>query len=394
MSEQPPKRKVLFDDLTGVEGELSAAARGEMSLGTALACAREARGLTLSDVAHHLRIREPFLLALEQDDHAHLPGTTYAIGFIRSYAEFLDLDGEEAVAIFKAARDGTGESSALNFPEPVAESRIPRGAVLFISVILAAGAYGGWYYLSSHDMQLADLVPEVPASLRVTGETAPATTASPEGPAVPPPAAAEAAKAEAPKAEAPPAVAVSAAPERTPAAEATPAPASEAAAEAATEPGATPPPEPVEPAAAEAASEPDPKPVAPAAAQAAPAQAPEPAPARPQAAERAPEPAAQPAPAPAQTASAPAGIEIHAKADSWVQIRGPGGRVVVMRIFRKGDTYQVPDEKGLTLMTGNAGAIEIRVGGETVPPIGPFGAVRRDVALDAVALKAGTATPR
>lgn len=65
-----------------------------------------------------------------------------------------------------------------------------------------------------------------------------------------------------------------------------------------------------------------------------------------------------------------------------------------MRIFRTGDTYKVPDEKSLTLMTGNAGAIEIAVDGRVVPAIGPFGAVRRDVALDPERLKAGTAAGR
>jgi cytoskeleton protein RodZ len=65
-----------------------------------------------------------------------------------------------------------------------------------------------------------------------------------------------------------------------------------------------------------------------------------------------------------------------------------------MRIFRAGDSFRVPDEEGLTLMTGNAGAIEIMVDGAGVPAIGPFGAVRRDVALDPERLRAGTAVAR
>jgi len=65
-----------------------------------------------------------------------------------------------------------------------------------------------------------------------------------------------------------------------------------------------------------------------------------------------------------------------------------------MRIFRAGDSFKVPDEDGLTLMTGNAGGIEIAVGGTVVPAIGPFGAVRRDVALDPGRLRAGAATAR
>jgi cytoskeleton protein RodZ len=340
MSDQLSKRKVLFDDPSDEDGELAAAARGEISLGEALSRSREALGVSIADVANHLRIREPFLDALEAGDHAHLPGQAYAIGFVRSYANFLGLNGEEAVRIYKAERADETSASALVFPEPVAESRIPRGAVLFISVVLAAAAYGGWYYLSSHDMELADLVPEVPASLNGGTASAPeAAKPAPEMAAKPEPVPA---KPEAPKV---------AAPEQAP---------------------------------APVAAKPEPEP------------APKPAPA-PVAAAPAPEPKLEPKPGPQaipeQTASTPATIEIRAKADSWVQVRGADGRVVVMRILRKGDSYQVPNEKGLTLMTGNAGAIEIAVDGQLVPPIGLFGAVKRDVRLDAALLKAGTAAP-
>ena len=61
------------------------------------------------------------------------------------------------------------------------------------------------------------------------------------------------------------------------------------------------------------------------------------------------------------------------------------------RILRAGDSYRVPNRNGLTLMTGNAGALEILVDGKPVPPIGPFGAVRRDVSLDPNRLKTGSA---
>jgi cytoskeleton protein RodZ len=54
----------------------------------------------------------------------------------------------------------------------------------------------------------------------------------------------------------------------------------------------------------------------------------------------------------------------------------------------------VPDRPGLTLLTGNAGALEVLVDGEAVPAIGPKGQVRRDIALDPERLKSGTAAPR
>lgn len=415
MSDGPSKRKVLFDEPRGEDGAFAAAMRGEATVGEVLAHMREARGLELADVASHLRIREPFLAAIETGDPSRLPGPTYAIGFVRSYANFLGLNGDEAARLFKGDRERDAGQAELVFPEPVAESRIPKGAILFLSVLLAVAAYGGWYYLTSRDMTLSDLVPAVPANLggvTTAGSPPPKATATPSpapkqaGPVAektkqPAPVAPE--RAPTPEAKAPvasektaavPQKAPENAPEKAPAGATKPPPATYRA------PAALP---------ETASSVPEKAPAAPA--PAAPAPAPVPAPEKTTATASVPKtPAAKPAPAkaaistskaapapaaagsaPTQTASAPARIELRAKADSWVQIRGHGGRVVLMRILRTGDTYQVPDEKGLTLMTGNAGAIEITVNGKPVPPIGPYGTVRRDVVLDAARLEAGTA---
>ncbi len=65
--------------------------------------------------------------------------------------------------------------------------------------------------------------------------------------------------------------------------------------------------------------------------------------------------------------------------------------MLVTRLLRVGDSYAVPNRKGLKLSTGNAGALEILVDGITVPAIGADGEVRRNVALEADKLKAGTA---
>ena len=86
-------------------------------------------------------------------------------------------------------------------------------------------------------------------------------------------------------------------------------------------------------------------------------------------------------------------IVVRAKMSSWIQVRDDAGNELLMtRLMRAGDTYRVPDRPGLRLLTGNAGALEILVGGEEAPAIGPVGAVRRDVALDPRRLLDGTAT--
>ena len=85
-------------------------------------------------------------------------------------------------------------------------------------------------------------------------------------------------------------------------------------------------------------------------------------------------------------------IVIRAKSDSWVQVRDDADRrLLVTRLLRAGDTYIVPDRKGLSLLTGNARALEILVDGQVVGPIGEEGAVRLNFTLDAEKLVSGTA---
>jgi hypothetical protein len=88
----------------------------------------------------------------------------------------------------------------------------------------------------------------------------------------------------------------------------------------------------------------------------------------------------------------PSKIVIRAVIDSWIQVRDiEANQLVATKLLRHGDTYFVPARSGLTLLTGNAGALEIEVDGKVVPSIGPVGTVRRNVSLDAKKLLNGTA---
>jgi cytoskeleton protein RodZ len=82
-------------------------------------------------------------------------------------------------------------------------------------------------------------------------------------------------------------------------------------------------------------------------------------------------------------------VTIKARIDSWVQIQDREGEKLLTRVLRAGDSYRVPDRPGLLMETGNAGGLEITVDGSVIPDIGPKGAVRREVALEAESLKAG-----
>ncbi len=92
------------------------------------------------------------------------------------------------------------------------------------------------------------------------------------------------------------------------------------------------------------------------------------------------------APAATQEAALPAEpvarVVIRAKQDSWVQIRDAKDQAILTRVLREGESYEVPNEAGLVLLTGNAGGLVISVDGKALPPLGAVGAVKRNVALD------------
>jgi len=63
--------------------------------------AREAKGMELKEVEETIKIRSKYLQALEEEDYCTLPGGVYTIGFLRSYARFLDLDVESLVNTYR-----------------------------------------------------------------------------------------------------------------------------------------------------------------------------------------------------------------------------------------------------------------------------------------------------
>jgi cytoskeleton protein RodZ len=62
-------------------------------IGGSLREARLKRGLSPADVQKAIRIRDRYLQALEEERWELLPGDAYVKGFLRTYADFLGLDG-------------------------------------------------------------------------------------------------------------------------------------------------------------------------------------------------------------------------------------------------------------------------------------------------------------
>jgi len=100
--------------------------------------------------------------------------------------------------------------------------------------------------------------------------------------------------------------------------------------------------------------------------------------------------AAPAAPAPPAAATDEGRVLLRLNSDTWIQVRERQGHVLLNRVMRGGESWPVPKGAALLLTTGNAGGTELLVDGEATPPLGPSGAVRRDVALEPDMLKGGS----
>lgn len=145
------------------------------SVAADLRAARLRLGEDLASVSHALRIRKDHLDAIENGDYAVLPGKTYAMGFIRAYAEHLGLDADACVRRFKDESAGRTDVNEFSFPEATEETKLSQGSMIILAALLAIGIYGGWYLSVSADL-VTNRVPAVPERLDNELGAAPAVT--------------------------------------------------------------------------------------------------------------------------------------------------------------------------------------------------------------------------
>jgi cytoskeleton protein RodZ len=96
------------------------------SLGQSLREAREARLISLEEIASSTKIVRRYLEALENDRFDIMPGGFFIKGIVRAYANAIGLDAEEVLARYKAAGlFGEPERKRHIFPRAAAEPAPP-----------------------------------------------------------------------------------------------------------------------------------------------------------------------------------------------------------------------------------------------------------------------------
>ena len=289
--------------------------------GPLLQKARDARGLSREQIAERLHLELRVIVALEEDDFEALPEPPFVRGYLRAYANQVELSGDQLVAAFNAC---VGEQPAEGL-RPVAKvrqassgDRVVRLATWLIGLSLLLLVAIWWW-----DGHMRESLPpraEVPPPSAQEEAAPPVEAAAPE---------AGEERGKQPSAPLPP---QSPPPEESPAAE-----------------EAVEPPPTLPPAAAEAAGE------------GSPSSSPEEHPVA--VAEPPPPSVEEDAPAPAVDASQ-AALRIRFAGDSWVSLKDATGKALLLRVARAGEEHQLQGVPPFKVVLGNAPVVELWYQGE------------------------------
>ena len=291
--------------------ELPQPAPSVASAGAILRQAREAQGLSVSEVANTLKLNPRQIEALESGRYDLLPGFAFAKGFLRNYARLLHLDPAPLLASLQPpeslnAVELSPASNAQGDMPQVGRGRFRRSVIpgVAAALLLLGVVVAGWYYDTLRKKPADDLMANLPT---------------------PSPAPADAQLAPVAPAGATPTEAAPAAP-------------------GAAVPAATPP---------EAAIQAAPAAVAPAATEAA--------------------PSAPPAPAatdkPQDQSVTAAGTDRLAFAfeqDAWVEVKDKNGKSILSRLGRAGDKLDAEGQAPFTMVIGNARYVKLERNGKPV----------------------------
>jgi len=149
--------------------------RASENFGTRAQSRRERFGLSVSDVSKLTNISTDYIIAIETLNEGALPAIGYTLGFVRTYAQALGLDGDVAVLDYKSDIAMT-KMPLRKTPHMILRRqwRLPRGFISAVTVASAAMLIGVWYGTQSEAIAtpapVIDIAPQYTALAPETPE--------------------------------------------------------------------------------------------------------------------------------------------------------------------------------------------------------------------------------
>jgi len=129
------------------------------TVGELLRDQREKKGLSIKEIENAISIRTLYINAIEEGNYSLVPGEVYLKGFIRNYANYLELNGQEIVDLYRQSQKPISEVTPIVAPDNI-ETTMKKlekptkydnspSRWLMISLLSVCVAGSTWWLLSS-----------------------------------------------------------------------------------------------------------------------------------------------------------------------------------------------------------------------------------------------------
>ena len=122
-------------------------------IGTTFIDARVKKGLTQEDVSKILKVRISAIKQIEKGEEIQSLGSAYCLGFLRSYAKLVDLEPDDIIKNYKSINNGRNTKFDYNFPGVIKEKKSFFPIVALFTFLFSLVIYSSWYYLNINNLE-------------------------------------------------------------------------------------------------------------------------------------------------------------------------------------------------------------------------------------------------
>ena len=115
--------------------------------------ARVKKGFTQEDVSKILKVRISAIKQIEKGEELASLGSAYSLGFLRSYAKLVDLDPEYIIKNYKSSNSEKNIKVDYNFPGVKKEKKSLLPIIALCTFLFSLVIYSSWYYLDINKLE-------------------------------------------------------------------------------------------------------------------------------------------------------------------------------------------------------------------------------------------------
>ena len=122
-------------------------------IGSLFIDARVKKGLTQEDASKILKVRISAIKQIESGEELKSLGSAYSLGFLRSYAKLVDLDPENIIKNYKSSHSEKNTKFDYNFPSVTKEKKSLLPIIALCTFLFSLVIYSSWYYLNINNLE-------------------------------------------------------------------------------------------------------------------------------------------------------------------------------------------------------------------------------------------------